>query len=148
MKFSIKDFFRKCDQIHRKFAFIEVILNEKLHFLWSACFADHSFKTHMAYLSTLLKLMWPIERSNFYIRDNVGIKLLVKLLIGFSHLSEQKFRHNFKDIVTLLFCSIEVESILNFLQSTFFFRIGCFLSVAYLTVDNFVRLGISLRCCV
>ena len=40
MKFSIKDFFSKCDQIRRKTAdlvtFTEQILNDKLHFLCSA----------------------------------------------------------------------------------------------------------------
>ena len=40
MKFSIKDFFRKCDQISWKTAglvtFTEEILNEKLHFLFNA----------------------------------------------------------------------------------------------------------------
>ena len=39
MKFSIKDFFSKCDQIRRKHAglvtFTEEILNGKLHFLYS-----------------------------------------------------------------------------------------------------------------
>ena len=39
MKFSIKDFFSKCDQIRRKTAdliiFIEEISNAKLHFLCS-----------------------------------------------------------------------------------------------------------------
>ena len=37
MKFCIKDFFSKCDQIHRKLqvlvTFTEEILNAKLHFL-------------------------------------------------------------------------------------------------------------------
>ena len=36
MKFSIQNFFSKCDQIRRKF--IEEILNGKLHFLYSASF--------------------------------------------------------------------------------------------------------------
>ena len=38
MKFSIKDFFSKCDQIHRTadlVTFIAEILNGKLHFLCS-----------------------------------------------------------------------------------------------------------------
>ena len=32
MRFSIKDFFGKCDQIQRNLTFTEKILNEKLHF--------------------------------------------------------------------------------------------------------------------
>ena len=38
MKFSIKDFFTKCDQIRRKF--IEEIVNGKLHFLCSVNLSD------------------------------------------------------------------------------------------------------------
>ena len=40
MKFSIKDFFSKCDQIRKNCGFghiVEKILNEKLHFLCSEC---------------------------------------------------------------------------------------------------------------
>ena len=55
MKFSIKDFFSKCDQIRGKLdlvTFTEEILNGKLHFLCSAtswfncfnlCFAPYAF---------------------------------------------------------------------------------------------------------
>ena len=38
MKFSIKHFFRKCDQIHRKLTFTDEILNGKFHFLCSILF--------------------------------------------------------------------------------------------------------------
>ena len=44
MKFSIKDYFSKCDQIHRKMRiwshlviFTEEIFNQKLYFLYSVC---------------------------------------------------------------------------------------------------------------
>ena len=48
MKFSIKNFFSKCDQICRKlwiWSHTEEILNEKLHLLWSGSWdneADNS----------------------------------------------------------------------------------------------------------
>ena len=35
MKFSIKDFFSKCDQLHSLVTFTEEIINRKLHFLCS-----------------------------------------------------------------------------------------------------------------
>ena len=35
MKFSIMDFFSKCDQIRSFLTFTEEILNRKLHFFWS-----------------------------------------------------------------------------------------------------------------
>ena len=45
--FSIKDFFSKCDQIHRKTSdlvtFTAEILNEKLHFLCSVCYIKPNF---------------------------------------------------------------------------------------------------------
>ena len=45
MKFPIKDFFSKCDQIRRKLRkFTEEILNEKLHFLSSVGRAQHEAK--------------------------------------------------------------------------------------------------------
>ena len=36
MKFPIKNFFSKCDQIRRKLTFTEEILNGELHFLLNA----------------------------------------------------------------------------------------------------------------
>ena len=37
------------------------------------------------------------QRSLFSIHDLVGVKLLTRLRLQFSHLNEHKFRHNFKD---------------------------------------------------
>ena len=37
------------------------------------------------------------QRSLFAIHDPVGVKLLSRLRLKFSHLNEHKFRHNFKD---------------------------------------------------
>ena len=54
MTFSIKDFFSKCDQIHRKLnlvTFAEEILNGKLHFLYSAIFGVNSIVTNFDFLS-------------------------------------------------------------------------------------------------
>ena len=50
--------------------------------------------------------------------DPLGIKLLTRLSVRFSHLSEHKFRHNFADSLNLLCsCSLETESMLNFFLS-------------------------------
>ena len=46
MKFSIKNFFSKCDQIRsflKSFIFTEEILNEKLHFLCSGTIVEINF---------------------------------------------------------------------------------------------------------
>ena len=47
--------------------------------------------------------------------DPLGIQLLSRLRLGFSHLSEHKFRHNFADSLNLLCsCSLENESTVHF----------------------------------
>ena len=47
----------------------------------------------------------------YNINDTIDIKLITRLRLGFSHLCEHKFKHNFKDTLnSLCSCSIEVES--------------------------------------
>ena len=47
--------------------------------------------------------------------ERIGTKLLTRLRLGFSHLSEHIFRHNFADSLNPLFsCSLETESTLHF----------------------------------
>ena len=53
--------------------------------------------------------------STHKIYDPLGIKLLTRLRLGFSHLSEHEFRHDFADSLNpLCSCSLEVESALHF----------------------------------
>ena len=47
--------------------------------------------------SMLKKFLSLNQRSLFSIHDPVGVKLLTRLRLQFSHLNEHKFRHNFKD---------------------------------------------------
>ena len=44
----------------------------------------------------LIKSLRPPKRSVFKISDIVGVRLLTRLQLGFSHLRENKFRHNFQ----------------------------------------------------
>ena len=54
--------------------------------------------------------------SRFSIYRPIGVKLLVRLRLGFSHLREPKFRHNFQDALNpLYFCCLEPETTLNYL---------------------------------
>ena len=63
----------------------------------------------------LLNFIRPTGNSTYKIYDQLGIKLLTRLRLGFSHLSEHKFRHNFADSLNLLCsCSLETESTLYF----------------------------------
>ena len=43
----------------------------------------------------------PTCSSQFFIHHHVGVRLLVRLRLGFSHLREHKFRHNFHDAPTI-----------------------------------------------
>ena len=56
-----------------------------------------------------------MENKTFSIYDPLGIKLLNRLRVDFSHLNEHKFRRNFADILNLLCsCSLETESTAHF----------------------------------
>ena len=60
---------------------------------------------------SLLNFIRPSAGKVFNINDTIGIKLITRLCLGFSHLREHKFKHNFQDTLNLLCsCSIEVES--------------------------------------
>ena len=57
----------------------------------------------------------PTGNRTYKIIDPLGIKLLTRLQLGFSHLSEYRCRHNFADSLNpLCSCSFEFESTLHF----------------------------------
>ena len=62
------------------------------------------------------------QRSLFSIHDPVGVKLLTRLRLQFSHLNEHKFRHNFKDCVSPMYdCGVETETTSHFFLRCQFF---------------------------
>ena len=67
------------------------------------------FKKH------LLNFIRPNSNNVFNINNQLGLKLLERLRIGFSHLKEHKFKHNFQDSVDPL-CSYvnDIESAAHF----------------------------------
>ena len=72
-------------------------------------------KTFASFRKMLLNFIRPIGNSTHKIYDPLGIKLLTRLRLGFSHLSKHKFRHNFADSLNpLCSCSLETESTLHF----------------------------------
>ena len=63
----------------------------------------------------LLNFIRPIGNITYKIYDPLGIKLLSRLRLGFSHLSGHKFRHIFADSLNPLCSSfLETESTLHF----------------------------------
>ena len=56
-----------------------------------------------------------MENKTFSIYDPLGIKLLNRLRVDFSHLNEHKFRYNFADTLNpLCSCSLETKSTAHF----------------------------------
>ena len=56
------------------------------------------------------------QRSLFSIDDQIGVKLLTRLRLNFSHLSKLKFRHQFKACVRpICNCGTEIEATKDFL---------------------------------
>ena len=58
----------------------------------------------------ILKSLRPKGNSIFHVSDNKGVVLLNRLRVGFSHLREHKFRHNFADTLDP-FCNCRTNSI-------------------------------------
>ena len=54
--------------------------------------------TVSSFKSALLKFIRPNDASVYDVNDNLGLVLLTRLRVGFSHLREHMFRHNFADI--------------------------------------------------
>ena len=73
-------------------------------------------ETYASLRKMFLDFITPIGSSTYKIFDQLGIKLLTRLrLLGFSHISENKFRHNFADSLSpLCFCALETESTVHF----------------------------------
>ena len=81
-----------------------------------SCLSYESFR------KALLNFIRPSENKIFNIHGQISIELLTRLRLGFSHLREHKFRHNFEDTLSALCsCSNEAETMLHlFLRCQFF----------------------------
>ena len=64
----------------------------------------------------LLSFIRPVPSNVYNIFDPIGLKFLTRLRIGFSHLNEHRFRHNFQDCINpLCTCSLEIENTSHYL---------------------------------
>ena len=83
----------------------------------------HSSSNCYIFRNALLKFIRPVERKIFSINDPLGIKMLTRLRLGFSHLRGHKFRHGFKDKLNpLCSCSIEAETTIHFFLRCHFYN--------------------------
>ena len=72
---------------------------------------------------SLLNFIRPSTSKVYNINATVGIKLITRLRLGFSHLREHKLKHNFQDTLNpLCSCSTEVESTSHYFLRCHFFE--------------------------
>ena len=94
-----------CKSEYFKNPFIPNVINE-----WNKLDPDiRSSTSYHIYRNKLLKFIRPVQRKTFNINDTVGVKLLTRLRLGFSHLGEHKFKHGFRDILNPL-CPFSIET--------------------------------------
>ena len=66
--------------------------------------------------SRLLSFIRPTTNNVYNIFDPIGLKLLTRLRLGFSHLNEHIFRHNFQYCMNpLCSCSLDIEDTSHYL---------------------------------
>ena len=71
---------------------------------------------------SILNFIRPSASKVFDINDTIGIKLIIRLRLGFRHLREHKFKHNIQDTLhTVCSCSIEVETNSHYFLPCHFF---------------------------
>ena len=78
--------------------------------------------SYTAFKNALLSFIRPKHVETFGIHNPIRMQLLTRLRLGFSHLNEHKFRHNFRDFLNpLCECKLESET-----TSHFFLRCDLF----------------------
>ena len=71
----------------------------------------------------LLKLIMPAPRKICNINDSVGINLLTRLRLGFTHQREHKFGHSFRDILNPRWsCSIKAKTTTHYFLRCYFYK--------------------------
>ena len=77
--------------------------------------------SYTAFKNALLSFIRPKHLDTFGIHNLIGMQMLTRLRLGFSHLNEHKFRHNFRDFLNpLCECKLEPETFDFFLRCHLF----------------------------
>ena len=97
----------RCRNDYFKNSFISYVVRE-----WNKRSTEiRNSASYQQFRKSLLSFIKPTCSSLFSIHHPVGVKLLVRLSLGFSHLRGYKFRHNFHDTLNpLCSCSLEPET--------------------------------------
>ena len=81
---------------------------------------QRSYISYNSFPKALLNIIGPSDNKVFHeinIHDHVGMKLLIRIRLGFSHLGQHKFRHNSEDTVNALCsCNIHTQKTLHVFQ--------------------------------
>ena len=94
--------------------------------------------------SRLLSFICLLESNVYNIFGPIGLKLLPRLRLGFSHLNEHRFRHNFQDCMNpLCCCSLEIEDRSHYLLHCHHFSQCCviLMNSVKLILENFESLS-------
>ena len=75
--------------------------------------------SHLVFKNYLIKRIRPLAAPVYDIHNPLGLKLLTRLRLGLSHLSEHRFNHNFENCLKpLCTCSLKVESTISCYTAT------------------------------
>ena len=77
--------------------------------------------SYTAFKNAVLSFILPKHVDTFGNHDPIGLQLLTRLRLGFSHLNEHKFRHNFRDFHNPL-CKFKLDP-----ETTSHFLLRCHL---------------------
>ena len=101
-------------------------------FLHMCCRTEY----YKVFKNSLLIIIRLSPNSLFNVSDRLGIKLLTRLRLGLSHLSEHNFNHNFQDAINPLCpCSLESES-----TTHFFLRCQNFTDLRKCLMNNLIKI--------
>ena len=102
----------RCRNDYFKNSFIPCVVRE-----WNKLSTEiRNSTSYQQFKKSLLSFIKPTCSSLFSIHHPVGVKLLVRLKLGFSHLHEHKFRYNFHDTLNPLCpCRLKPETTSHYL---------------------------------
>ena len=73
-------------------------------------------ESYAIFKKSILRFIRPSENPIFNCHNSGGIKLINRLRLGFNHLREHKFRHNFQDTLNLICsCGENIETTTHYL---------------------------------
>ena len=83
-----------------------------------------SSKSYLMFRKRMFNLIRPKCNETYGIHNPTGLKLLIRLRLGLSHLNDHKFNHNFRDCINpLCSCSLSIEKNVHFFLRCHYFSL-------------------------